>query len=336
MANHHFFRLFACCVPVKGARRSVVCDIQRGSYFFIPNGLYEILTEHGGKTLEAIRAAYGPEDHATIDQYFAYLEEKEAGFWCDDPSRFPALDLSWEAPERISNAIIDVGPEFEQPFAELLAQLDDLGCQAVQVRFFRRCTLLELEALLGACSKGRLRSVEILVAHTPELSPSGLESVCRAHPRLLRLTVYGAPMTEIVPLRGLGVSIWYLEDKLDSPACCGEVHPAYFVANIQLFSEAQRFNTCLNRKLSVDQHGYIRNCPSMPKSHGHVRDTSLHAALARREFRDLWQVNKDQIDVCRDCEFRYICTDCRAYIAEPQDRFSKPSKCTYDPYAAKW
>ena len=44
------FALFACCIPVKGARRSTLCDLQRGSFQFIPNGLYEILTEHAGKT----------------------------------------------------------------------------------------------------------------------------------------------------------------------------------------------------------------------------------------------------------------------------------------------
>ncbi|HLL83069.1 MAG TPA: SPASM domain-containing protein, partial [Longimicrobium sp.] len=113
-------------------------------------------------------------------------------------------------------------------------------------------------------------------------------------------------------------------------------HLGYFSVNLELFSEGQRFNSCLNRKISVDRFGEIRNCPSTPRSYGHVHDTSLHSALAHREFRELWEVNKDQVEVCRDCEFRYVCTDCRAYIAEPADRFSKPSKCTYDPYTARW
>ena len=114
------------------------------------------------------------------------------------------------------------------------------------------------------------------------------------------------------------------------------MHPGYFFTNLSLFSEAQSFNSCLNRKISVDEYGEIRNCPSMPRSYGHVSDTSLHSALAHSGFREVWEVNKDQVEVCRDCEFRYICTDCRAYITEPANRFSKPSKCTYDPYTARW
>jgi len=62
----------------------------------------------------------------------------------------------------------------------------------------------------------------------------------------------------------------------------------------------------------------------------------LHAALARTGFKDLWSINKDQIEVCKDCEFRYVCTDCRAFITDPDNRYSKPSTCTYDPYTAQW
>ncbi|HEY4572343.1 MAG TPA: hypothetical protein VIJ26_00200 [Thermoanaerobaculia bacterium] len=44
-AREPVFQLFACCLPVKGARRSLLCDVQRQAFQFIPNGLYEILTE---------------------------------------------------------------------------------------------------------------------------------------------------------------------------------------------------------------------------------------------------------------------------------------------------
>lgn len=40
--------------------------------------------------------------------------------------------------------------------------------------------------------------------------------------------------------------------------------------------------------------------------------------------------------VCQDCEFRHICTDCRACLDEPEDIYSKPLKCGYNPYTAEW
>lgn len=31
-----------------------------------------------------------------------------------------------------------------------------------------------------------------------------------------------------------------------------------------------------------------------------------------------------------------ICTDCRAYVEDPEDILSKPLKCGYNPYTAEW
>jgi hypothetical protein len=60
------------------------------------------------------------------------------------------------------------------------------------------------------------------------------------------------------------------------------------------------------------------------------------SAINNDNFKTLWSINKDSTLICRDCEFRYICTDCRAYLMDPDLINSKPLKCSYDPYLAKW
>jgi radical SAM protein with 4Fe4S-binding SPASM domain len=49
-------------------------------------------------------------------------------------------------------------------------------------------------------------------------------------------------------------------------------------------------------------------------------------AVEKKRFKNLWHINKDQIKVCKGCEFRYICTDCRAYVEDIDDKYSKPKK----------
>src|SRR5690606_41800509 len=95
-------------------------------------------------------------------------------------------------------------------------------------------------------------------------------------------------------------------------------------------------NSCLNRKISIDAEGNIKNCPSMSESFGNVQDTSLLEAIEKPGFKKYWNITKDKIHVCKDCEFRYICTDCRAYINDPADILSKPLKCGYNPYTGEW
>jgi len=74
----------------------------------------------------------------------------------------------------------------------------------------------------------------------------------------------------------------------------------------------------------------------MAQSFGNIKDTTLQEALDHPEFKKYWNVTKDQVAVCKDCEFRYICTDCRAYIENPEDMYSKPLKCGYNPYTCEW
>jgi SPASM domain peptide maturase of grasp-with-spasm system len=128
----------------------------------------------------------------------------------------------------------------------------------------------------------------------------------------------------------------FVEDNFIGKECCGIISPFYFVPNIFTFTEAQKHNTCLNRKISIDTEGYIRNCPSMKEHYGNIKDTTLQEALQHPDFKKYWFVNKDQIAVCKDCEFRYICTDCRAYLENPEDMYSKPLKCGYNPYTCEW
>jgi SPASM domain peptide maturase of grasp-with-spasm system len=330
------FRLFASCIPVRGARRSTICDVQRGAFHLIPNGLYEILTEHRDRTAREVVAHYGDSAAEVIEEYYQFLLENELGFWCDEPQAFPPLDLSWEAPELVSNAVIDVGPASRHDYPRLLAELDDLGCKALQLRFFRPCARDELWELMERLAGGRLRGVDVVMPWAPHWDMAELERLCFAHQRVCGVVLHSAPEDAALRVRGLQIPVTLTRQVIGSASHCGQVHPGYFVVNLAAFTEAQRHNSCLNGKIAVDEHGEIRNCPSMPRSFGNAARTSLHAALTASGFRDAWKISKDRVETCRDCEFRYVCTDCRAFVRTAGDAFAKPATCAYDPYTATW
>lgn len=126
--------------------------------------------------------------------------------------------------------------------------------------------------------------------------------------------------------------------KLNS---CGKVDLKYFNVNLRKVLEAINHNSCLHKKISIDKDGNIKNCPSMHQSFGNIKNTTLEEALHHRDFKKYWNLTKDKIEICKDCEFRYICTDCRAYTEQTHiDKegldISKPLKCGYNPYKAEW
>jgi radical SAM protein with 4Fe4S-binding SPASM domain len=74
----------------------------------------------------------------------------------------------------------------------------------------------------------------------------------------------------------------------------------------------------------------------MSEHFGHINEVSLMEVLIKKDFSVLWGITKDDILICKDCEFRYMCTDCRAHIQDKNNVTSKPINCEYDPYTALW
>lgn len=92
------------------------------------------------------------------------------------------------------------------------------------------------------------------------------------------------------------------------------------------------YNSCLNRKISVDEFGMIKNCPSMVDDYGNISDTSLVDVCKMERFKRMWYIKKTDIKICNMCEYRCVCSDCRAFISDKNDLYSKPLKCKYNPY----
>ena len=153
----------------------------------------------------------------------------------------------------------------------------------------------------------------------------------------MKIIVYSSSVTEIFKSDVNTSSILiFTEQNVISEKSCGLISQNNFTVNLTTFTESQKHNSCLNRKISIDKMGNIKNCPSMSQNFGNIKDTPLQKVLANKDFKKYWNITKAQITICKDCEFRYICTDCRAYIENPDDMYSKPLKCGYDPYTNKW
>lgn len=330
------FKLFANCQPVKGARRSLICDIQRGEMKLIPNGLYDILTEYNGKTYNEIIEDYGEDNKPTIDEYFEFLEENEFIFWTPDPQNFPDIDTEWDYPGAITNAIIDCNQQSAHNYEVIFQQLSDLGCKAVQLRFYNTIGIQQLKEILNYTNKTRFQHIDLFVKHDDAYTEEVVNELCGEHVRIQLICIHSAPATKQVTLEMYSTRILYTEEIVNDHTHCGVIASEYFVVNMPTFFEAMKYNSCLNRKISVDVNGEIRNCPSLPQTYGNITTTSLHSALIQKDFKNLWEINKDQVEICKDCEFRLVCTDCRAFLKNPDDKYSKPAKCTYDPYTATW
>lgn len=330
------FKLFANCIPVKGYSRSIIYDLQRNEFHFIPNSLFEILEKFDGESIERIKEEYNQEYNEVIDEYFDFLENKEIGFNTQKPDLFPPLNLKWENPSLITNAILCFNKLDLYDYKSVVNQLEELGCKAIQLRFFKELSLKELDNFLSVFMDKRVSDIEIILPFHISFNKKDLQYLFNNNVRLTRVLVFGSPEEKkIVIEENVGLITTFIRPILLDNNFCGVINPLGFTTNVKFFSEAVNHNTCLNKKISVDENGLIKNCPSMINNFGDINNKPLKEVAQSNEFQRIWNVKKDDVEICKDCEFRYMCLDCRAYL-EDDEKDLKPLKCGYNPYISKW
>jgi SPASM domain peptide maturase of grasp-with-spasm system len=328
-------KVFADCFPVKGHSRSAVYDLGRNNFYLIPNSLYDLLITCEGLTHDEIYGRYDADEKAVLDEYFQFLNDHELIFFIDKSlySSFPPLTLQWDFPAVITNCIIDIKEHSSADFGDLFMQLEQLGCHVIQLRIFCEKDLEFLTQLLSLLDRRDIKSVEIVLKYSEKIAIDKVNLLKDTYSRIAGISVYNAPEE---CMDATGFVRYQYTDELINERSCGKITEFMNPPNITFFNESQQYNTCLNRKISVDADGNIKNCPSMTTSYGHIKDTRLAAVANNAGFQKYWQVHKGQISVCKDCEFRHVCTDCRAYLEEPDNHYSKPLKCGYNPYTGEW
>lgn len=329
--------IFENCQVVKGFSRSLFCDMQRNSYRFIPNDLYNLLITSKGKTLFEIKAQNNNKYDDIIEENLSLLEREEFIFFTNYPEWFPEISLYWDEPTELTNAIIDIEPDNIHDFDSIWNQLSKIGCEHIQLRSYKRIDLNKIEKIINKIGKQRIISIELIIPYYKNKTDQDLIDFVYKQPRVFSLILHSANKNKTIFISPTQMGNIYLSrNKIISYDNCGKINSDLFNTNVKSYTEAQHYNTCLNRKISIDVEGNIKNCPSMSQSFGNIKDTTLQEALDHPDFKKYWNVKKDDITKCKDCEFRYICTDCRAYLEEPDDMYSAPLKCGYDPYTGEW
>lgn len=124
-----------------------------------------------------------------------------------------------------------------------------------------------------------------------------------------------------------------------APAVLGRswlLEPA-FVADRARFDHNRRWNPCWAGKLAIAPNGDFMPCVmGRGEVVGNARTDALADVAAGPGLRRLWGLTKDEIAVCRDCEYRYVCGDCRPLAAAESGLTGKTARCTYDPARGDW
>jgi len=337
----HYLLLCAHCIPVKGAKRSIIYDLQRQTFDFIPNDLYDFLLKNDKDKISDVFLQYSIADQVIIGEYLDFLIDKEYIFLIenkDELTNFPSMDLHWEIPSIISNAIIDFSDLNIDilNYKKLFQDLESLGCLNIQIRFFSDINQDFFFQILNDLENHSIL-YELIIPFEQRVNEPYYFNLYRTYTKMSSIIVFGVPDVEKFEHTDIYVNlkenIFFTNEIISDSSHCGNILSGYFSINVETYTESLKFNSCLNRKLGIDKFGNIKNCPSMTETFGNILNGDLPEIVNSLSFQKIWNVNKDMIDTCKICEFRYMCTDCRAFVENQND---KPLKCSYNPLTCEW
>jgi len=299
--------------------------------------MHEIIEEFQKKmSLNDVFHIYGDENKEIIKEYVEFIIDNEYGFLCnyDEYDLFIDMDYNFDIPTSISNAVVEMSNENISNFQSIISELIKTNCKNLHLVFYEEVSVFLLIFLLKSSSNPIFNSIELVLKFSEELKMF-VSEIGHYNPQISNIIFHSANENYKNEIND-EILVTFINSSVSDFSYCGAINKYYFNVNKNKVLESINHNSCLHKKISIDKDGNIKNCPSMTESFGNIKDTTLEQALNHPNFKKYWNITKDQIEVCKDCEFRHICTDCRAYIENPEDQYSKPLKCGYNPYTNVW
>ncbi len=98
----------------------------------------------------------------------------------------------------------------------------------------------------------------------------------------------------------------------------------------------QNLHSCWGKKLCIDVGGEVKLCQRHSYTFGNVLNNNVKQLIMNGVFDHYWELTKDEIATCCDCEYRYSCFECRPHIEADLRCIEKPKQCGYNPYTGEW
>jgi len=329
-------RLFDNCILTIGYGRSIICDVQRTKYYLIPNSLALLFRNN----ILNFGFVTDDEDKKILDEYVDFLISNELCFYVRDEvlDNFAVINLfEWDNAANITNAIFEIKKSKIDIYIDALNALNDIfGTSHFELHFTEPLSRNNIDHIALLLKYVDFDNVNLIFSIDDTLDVDYVLQIVNNDPRIFRTVIYlYSNIDQISVINTIGGSLFIMANKF-SYDNCGVINELYFTNNVEHITESHNHNTCLNRKISIDDNGNVKNCPNMPNVYGNIFKENLVDILQHKDVSQYWQIKKDAIKVCQDCEYRHICTDCRAFLKDKDDILSKPLKCDYDPYTNKW
>ncbi|WP_310556033.1 grasp-with-spasm system SPASM domain peptide maturase [Flavobacterium sp.] len=329
------FHLFSTCILVRGHKRSCIYDLQRYDFEYIPNTLYDILYSSKNVTIQDIISLYDNiEDKNNIIEYFNFLFEKEFVFFSKMKSSFfPPLKIEFNKPYRVSTFIIDVDNSQLNYLEKIKENIINAKVECLVIRIINS-NYNELIDILKKFDGIPTRIIQLFISKDVVILDSQIESLFDANNRT-SVIIKTEDEIELTKEFKKGTFIWTKKDIINKKQKFIDI--SEFSPNLDLYMESKLFNSFYNKRVYIDSTGNICRFEIDSQNFGNLKLNRLEDILLNNDFTKYWNIKKDDIEICKDCEYRYMCVDSRLPLYQNNEKlWVLEGECNYDPYTSQW
>jgi SPASM domain peptide maturase of grasp-with-spasm system len=245
---------------------------------------------------------------------------------------FPELNLTWKDPNIINNITFHLNLTIS--ILKIIKIIKLTNTKHLIIILDENYQIKKLKTLLILINKTQICTVEIISQNL--LDDTFFQFIENTNTsNIISINCFNSPHVNKINFKN-GTKVNYFEGKLTDFSQSDKFN---FVVNLKLFSESQNFNTYFNRKLYIDVNGEIKNSIKSTEKFGNIKKINLKEIvdiISSKTFQKIWLSNKDKIDTCKDCEFRYMCVDNKIPYQRSENEWYHKKECNYNPYIAKW
>lgn len=336
-----YFRLFSSVVPVKGYSESLLYDLLESKAYVLSNPYFGVLLSLKESSISGFLDMMINNDKKKVISFLKELEESNLGFFTSEPDLFSDPILEYHSPYLIQNCIIEIASFKKFDYKLLFNKLVDQNVGEIQIRILNiKQSINELSDYLETFHGSFVNGIEVYFPYPKNLTQQQvINEICelvQKHKRIYRFIIYNSKNNELIlnHERQIDEKIIFITNDITNQK--DVISISNFVINPALYFEALNYNTASNKKLSIDKDGNITNLPHDDKVLGTLNGKYNFAEiLDSASYNQMKKIPNDNIEICKDCQYRYMCIFNTKTIFE-NGKYYKRDKCNFDPYTNTW
>ena len=317
----------------KGYLEGSIFDFERCKIYNIPNFIIENIFERKSKYHELIELCSNESDVEHLNNIINELINKELVFIAEYFENFIDIEREVISPNLIDLILIEIDYDIDKKIMFLEKNIERLGL--VHIVLISRCSndfmISYLNRFLRLIENSKIQHLSLFC----EFRFNFIDDLLALFDKYFRFR---------------DVVFYSFNDENDKVASdCFIYQKSSLVdllsrnifsmkdLSLDLYSYLDSFkhNIFYNRRLYIDNLSYIKHNIDTTIYQVDLMSDNFLNELEALGYNDLWLIKKDNIEICKDCQYKRICPDSRIPNIN-QNIISHDKACKFDPYTNTW